>query len=274
MKYTDESRLEYYYSLNTWPQELRTDLRAALKAKNRGEFARSEKYFQRYVLFALRCCHATNVSTRALDTALTLSPEALAPEPLLKLSGIAISLSSLLEEAGQPSASYMVLLDAVRYFGVDSESPNWAGPDYRLTEKDEQRIIALHQKLGQLSLGIASDFSPPLYPSAANLTTSDTSTTPQRTISKWDQAAEHHLSTALTSLLKLGSGGEAGFGSDGKQFVAGRDVAFAGDKDPVPEDGLGRGGVTKRGLGMTMEALAEVYAMQGKYESVPLSVSS
>lgn len=231
-----------------------------MKAKSRGEFARSEKYFQRCVLAA-----TSLTSISALDTALTLSPEAFGEDPILKLSGIAISLSSLLEEAGQPSASYMILLDALRYYGVDAESTCWAGPAYRLTEKDEQRIIALHQKLGQLSLGIASDFAPPLYPAAAKLVSSTTSTTPQREITKWDQAAEHHLSTALTTLLKLGAGARDDVAVD-KQFIAGRDTAFKGDSEALPEDGLGRGGVTKRGLGMTMEALAEVFAMQGKYE--------
>lgn len=40
-------RLEYYYSLQTWPEPVRTPLKAALKAKNRGDYDRAEAYFRK-----------------------------------------------------------------------------------------------------------------------------------------------------------------------------------------------------------------------------------
>lgn len=41
------SRLEYYYSLQTWPEQVRTPLKAAIKARNSGDFDRSESYFRK-----------------------------------------------------------------------------------------------------------------------------------------------------------------------------------------------------------------------------------
>ena len=40
-------RLEYYYSLQTWPEQVRTPLKAAIKARNSGDFDRSESYFRK-----------------------------------------------------------------------------------------------------------------------------------------------------------------------------------------------------------------------------------
>lgn len=34
-------------SLNTWPEHVRTPLKAAIKARNAGDWARSETYFQK-----------------------------------------------------------------------------------------------------------------------------------------------------------------------------------------------------------------------------------
>lgn len=40
-------RLEYYFSHQDWPEPVRTPLKAALKARNRGDYDRSEVYFQK-----------------------------------------------------------------------------------------------------------------------------------------------------------------------------------------------------------------------------------
>jgi hypothetical protein len=41
------ARLEYFYSLQTWPEQVRTPLKAAIKARNSGDFDRSETYFRK-----------------------------------------------------------------------------------------------------------------------------------------------------------------------------------------------------------------------------------
>lgn len=46
-------RLEYYYSLQTWPEPIRTPLKAALKARNSGDYDRSEAYFRKYASIPL-----------------------------------------------------------------------------------------------------------------------------------------------------------------------------------------------------------------------------
>ena len=50
---------------------------------------------------------------RAYDAALALPAETFAPEPHLKISGIAISLAEALEEGGQPREAYKIYLDAL-----------------------------------------------------------------------------------------------------------------------------------------------------------------
>jgi hypothetical protein len=49
----DTSSLEYYFTLDTWPEPIRTPLKAAIKAKNRGDWERSETYFRKYVVSVL-----------------------------------------------------------------------------------------------------------------------------------------------------------------------------------------------------------------------------
>lgn len=46
-------RLEYYYALSTWPEPIRTPLKQALKAKNRGDVDRAEISFRQYVSSSL-----------------------------------------------------------------------------------------------------------------------------------------------------------------------------------------------------------------------------
>jgi hypothetical protein len=40
-------RLEWYYAFSSWPEEIRKDLKTAIKARNRGDAMRSEAAFIR-----------------------------------------------------------------------------------------------------------------------------------------------------------------------------------------------------------------------------------
>ncbi|KAK4686058.1 hypothetical protein P7C73_g4073, partial [Tremellales sp. Uapishka_1] len=202
--------LEYYFMLDTWPTQVRTPLKAAIKARNSGDYDRSETYFR-----------------KAIDAANLLPLSALEPDPLLKLSGLYSSLAAMLESQGQLVKAYVELTSAIDLFGDSNE---------------DLRRIALSQKLGQLALDIASSPSPPSYPS---LTSSPSS---------WDSAAEHYLSSALTQMLKLGLKDRQS--KQDAPVVTGKDVQ-------LPET---EAGISRKGLGMTMEALSEVYARRGQYD--------
>ena len=47
--------VDYFSSFKTWPKELRSDLRTAIKARNSGDARRSEKYFRKCVRPCLGC---------------------------------------------------------------------------------------------------------------------------------------------------------------------------------------------------------------------------
>jgi hypothetical protein len=83
----------------------------------------------------------------------------------------------------------------------------------------------------------------------------------------WDSAAETYLSGALTAMLRIGLGSRPANATG--PVVTGRDIVLPHDADPADKAGSGTeddgaGRVNRRGLGMTMEALAAVYARQGR----------
>jgi hypothetical protein len=43
-------RYEFYTSFTLWPEQVRGDLRAGIKARNQGDLSLSERYITRYVL--------------------------------------------------------------------------------------------------------------------------------------------------------------------------------------------------------------------------------
>lgn len=175
------------------------------------------------------------------------------PDPLLKLSGIYISLATMLESQGQVVRGYSDLRDALELFGStplksNAQAGQWAQGS-ALTQADHLRAIGLHQKLGQMAVQIGSMRIPAPYP-----------TTPDRSAPQsWDAAAEHYLSNALTAMLRLGLSGRRE-GEKGP-VVAGRDIQL-----PEGAEDTAGGRIDKRGLGMTMESLAEVHARKGRYD--------
>lgn len=182
----------------------------------------------------------------------------LEPDPLLKLSGLYITMSSMFETTYQPIKAFSSLREALPHFGPEplAKDPKyriastWAGSE-PLTLEDHKRVIGISQKLGQMALQLSSTRVPPPFPVLDGV----------KGPNGWDQAAEEYLSSALTSMLRLGMKPAA---KNGGVAVAGRDVDLPEGSAEDLEDGSGR--VDKRGLGMTMEALAEVYARRGQYD--------
>ncbi|KAL0252447.1 hypothetical protein I308_101839 [Cryptococcus tetragattii IND107] len=254
--------LEFYSTLTTWPKEVRKPLRAALKAKLRGDYGKAETLFR-----------------EALEIALQLGPSALEPEPLLKISGIYVELANVLEIQRQRVSAFVELRTALEMFGPDplrrveplslpeatalggGPGGQWIGEGYRLTKKDHVRAIGLYQKLGQLALEVASSPTGSTY--ASTLGGGST----EQMLKTWDDAAEYYLSSALTSMLHLGLPGSSSTSPTGGPVILGRDVSLP-DAPPSenPEDVDQGGQVDKRGLGMTMESLSEVYARKGQYD--------
>ncbi|OSX60883.1 hypothetical protein POSPLADRAFT_1146055 [Postia placenta MAD-698-R-SB12] len=120
---------EFYSAFTMWPQEVRGDLRTGIKAKNQGDFERSERYLR-----------------RAYETALALPLSAFASEPYLKLSGIAIALASVLEAAERAEPAYEVYTDALsRLRAAQAAAPG------TLSGPERMRAVALAMKLGEMA---------------------------------------------------------------------------------------------------------------------------
>ncbi|KAG6336985.1 hypothetical protein ID866_2086 [Astraeus odoratus] len=125
---------QFYTSFTLWPEELRGDLRAGIKAKNQGDFGLSERYL-----------------TRAYRTASSMSPSALSPSPYLKLSGIA----AILAEVTPERKARVVLEDtwkkAVGHELSASSVPADDWESYSLSDEERLRRVGIACKLAELS---------------------------------------------------------------------------------------------------------------------------
>jgi tetratricopeptide (TPR) repeat protein len=235
VSHTDRS-LEWYFSLQIWPEPIKTPLKKALKARGQGDYDRADEFFR-----------------EAVTAAQSVPPSALDPDPLRKLSGIYITWATMLEGNGQPVRAFVAYRDALGLFGPsplakDRAPANGWAEGHVLDDEDHLRAIGLAQKLGQIAVRMGSFPIPPPFPHAAT-----------DKLKSWDGAGEAYLSGALGAMLRLGLAGRAPPTPESGPVVIGRDVN-------LPEkEGDTEGRVNRRGLGMTMEALAEVYARQGQY---------
>lgn len=183
---------------------------------------------------------------------------------MLKLSGIYITYATLLEEINKRAEAYTVLREGLSHFGPSPMSTDpaarisgqWYGPS-QIRQEDHIRAIGLSQKLGQLALMIATGPKAYVYPIQEGGPTN------------YLDAAENHLSDALTAMLHLGLA-PTPEGEKKGRVIAGRDVNLPSDQivkerpDEEQLESLG-GSVDRKGLGVTMEALAEIYARKGQY---------
>ena len=139
---------EYYTSFSAWPASIRDDLRAALKARNRGDARRAESYFRKALATARSIKGELNEATPTPKG----QPKGLEGEAMLKISGIAIALAALLEGEGKVEESYEVLQDVFdevmqqgKYEKVAEEKGEW-----KRSDRDRMRAVQIAQKLGLL----------------------------------------------------------------------------------------------------------------------------
>ncbi|WFD29481.1 hypothetical protein MSPP1_000490 [Malassezia sp. CBS 17886] len=123
---------DYFASFRVWPKELREPLRAALKARIRGNLERSAKSFR-----------------TALEVARTIDPERLGADPLLKTTGIAIALAGVLEEENKWQDAALVYVDALEE--VLQQGAHSSDAPRALTRAETMRAIVLAQKVGELA---------------------------------------------------------------------------------------------------------------------------
>ena len=139
---TCSGRYEFYSSFAIWPEEVRSDLRAGVKAKQQGNLALSRKLLTQWVLLVLAPPLALMQRRRALQTALSLPPDRFSPSPYLKLSGIAITLCEVLEQDNKPREAYEGYIAALEHL-----RKNWSA----LTSEERLRAISLGQRLGEMA---------------------------------------------------------------------------------------------------------------------------
>lgn len=125
---------EFYNSFQTWPKELREDLRAAVKFRRDGEWKGAELKFR-----------------SALATAQRLDPKLLEPSLLLKVTGIWISLASMFEDSNQIDKAYNAYNEGFKMCLTDTATQSVEGRP----GQERARAVAMSQKLGELALKIA-----------------------------------------------------------------------------------------------------------------------
>lgn len=126
----------YYKSLKTFPPEIRTELRSALRCKARQDYVSSHKFFQK-------------AWEKALEMSDTLG--------ILKITGIAAAWAEMLEEASARAdeggvrnaqgEAYAVLLDAFDWARTQLKSV----PDGLVNER--MRAVSIAVKLAGLAEG-------------------------------------------------------------------------------------------------------------------------
>ena len=179
------------------------------------------------------------------------------------ISGIYETYAQMLESTGQLVPAYGQLMVALSYFGADPLSSDpaeristaWSG-ERKLTQKEHLRAVALNQKLGQLALSIALAPKVTPYPSMDRARDGPTS---------YLDAAEMQLSSALAASLRIGLGSRAS-GGDASGGGAGTEPVVVGRDFQMPNARASSGAGDLQNLGITMEALAEVYARKGRFE--------
>ncbi|EPQ29755.1 uncharacterized protein PFL1_02974 [Pseudozyma flocculosa PF-1] len=284
---------EYYTSFSTWPKELRDDLRAALKSRNRGDARRAESFFR-----------------KALDNARSLKQQGKlgTGSDVLKTTGIAIALASLLEDEGQLVAAYLVYqdaLDEVRQEGafdpiLQARQDGEAGK-VRIrsskkkdrTPEERMRAVAIAQRMGDLAqidevLAAVIDLEEAAAPAGAAAGAGGAAgrraPPPITGTVESPDPAERNLVWSVEEMLRLALPEEV------RQKAL--DAAAAGSKEATGVVDLAGGGaagrisdedkvliadlklppwVTQHEIGAAMEALGSFYATRGKAEyAVPL----
>ena len=131
---------DYFTSLQTWPKELRTELRAALRSKSRQDYVHAHKNFR-----------------KAWEKA--LSPEFVDQLGLLKITGIGIAWAEMLEEAARRADEGSITNARTEAYEVLAETFNWArdklNADTNGVATPQQRLrgVAIAVKLADMAEG-------------------------------------------------------------------------------------------------------------------------
>lgn len=130
----------YYTSLKTFPPELRKDLRGALRCKARQDYRASHKFFR-----------------QAWERILA-DPELEQSLGLLKITGIAIAWSEMLEEASRRADQGLVTDAASEAYDALLQGYNWARGYLRqnpasVTNEERMRAVGMAVKLANLAEG-------------------------------------------------------------------------------------------------------------------------
>ena len=203
----------------------------------------------------------------AIDKARNMPLSGLGKDPLLKLTGLYITLSAMHESAGQPRKAFRTLSTGLDF--LDSQAQEQAGG--KLDLADQSRSVALSQKMGHLALvaseprGVSRRFERGVKREGVD--------------KEWEGLAEKCLTRALEGMIELGSGGSSS--ASGETKVVGRDFVFpdeqpqasgsssssaSSDKGDREISGESIAKVTRKSMGLTMESLADLYARQGRFE--------
>lgn len=132
----------YYTSLKTFPPEIRKDLRGALRCKARQDYQTSHKFFQ-----------------QAWDRIME-DPELERNLGILKITGIAIAWSEMLEEASRRADQGSVPDAASETYSALLQGYNWAKEQIArsaasVTNDERMRVVSMAVKLANLAEGEA-----------------------------------------------------------------------------------------------------------------------
>lgn len=147
-----------------WPKDIRSDLRGGLLAKRKGDLDSAIAYLARYVGNYSTELLSLNLVYRAWETTLSTPITAFKDEPLLKTTGVAITLAGILEQSNRRNEAYEVYKDALRQMAAQG-SQNPTTPAELTTDllktftvSERIRAISIAYKLGEL----AHDLQKPL----------------------------------------------------------------------------------------------------------------
>ncbi|KAK0566339.1 hypothetical protein OC844_000800 [Tilletia horrida] len=267
---------EYSQSFQTWPRELREDLRAALHARNRGDVKHAKVAFAKVLAAARRMVPAP--SQEGAEGSGPLGSKA-----TLKTTGIAIAYAAMLEREGELLEAYKVYSDALDEILLrGSFDPSLASDEkegqgqsqgagagagepgtqsvreraqararYERVRSPEERMraVAIAQRLGDLAL--RAEVRDALVNAGA-----------------WGaEPAEEHLQWSVEELLRLvvpASGSAAKMAAAGGQGKDADGTAWLTELE-LPK------WVTRTDVGASLEALGAFYASRNNIEyAVPL----
>ncbi|KLO19404.1 hypothetical protein SCHPADRAFT_865317 [Schizopora paradoxa] len=218
---------DFYQTLTKWPPEVRDDLRSGLRAKARKDLKLSQRYLN-----------------RAWETIKTLPNEALAPEPYMKTSGVAIALAEVLEADNRPLEAYAIYEEALQLarpsLKVDPSSTDKPeAPETKaqtpavLNLRERKCTVAIALKLGEIA---------------------EQHDLPAADEEKW-------LSYAVSEVMRILQEDHTNAGSPAPKAKDNEDNIM---DLPLP----GWVSLSKTEMATPMERLASFYRRQGKYEYV------